>query len=163
MKKTILSAIALLFAVGANAQNMDASKERIAKLEKLTPEKVSMSNIDALANKAIEAKKATLEIDPILVSYYNAANGIGESVAITDEDCKKLYDRITSQKKLVEDAAGLITKAGEDIKNAKATAKVKCTKSVNTSKDIFKLVSEETVHQLEVIANVIPKIQVSVE
>lgn len=163
MKKLtfILSAAAMLFSISAMAVSPEDIVKSIDRYDKLynmeAPAPIGLTNIDALAAKAKEAREHCLDIALRANMIYVFTGGeIPEGYVYvgpdpTIEDCEMLLRRIEAQTKLVGDATQLAANAAGDLKGIKPLQIGKANKSINTSKDIFAVVAEETAHQLDLI------------
>lgn len=174
MKKVlfVLVAFALLAMNGSvNAQTqeeMDASKERYAKLQKLKdPGKVGSTNIDALAVSSTKILATSLEITPQLENFYYRSIGQSED-GVTDvtvkkptlEECVELSGMIALQTLAIKKATESIEAASGELKGIKNPMKAgKAGKSLNYSKDVLSLTGLESTFQAKAIAEIIETIK----
>lgn len=167
MKKVLLCMMALMCAISVSAQtaeDMQASKERAAKLEKLAqPKNCGIATIDGLTSAAGTVAAESIQITPLLQKMYYRSIGQTED-GVTDVTVKKptvaelteLSLRISVQAKAVADAVQLVSKAGEELKSVKNPMKAAAaTKSVKYSKDVLEIVGVESAFQVKAIADMI--------
>lgn len=167
MKKVVLCMMALMCAIGVSAQTteeMQASKERAAKLEKLVqPKKCGIATIDELTSAASRVAVESIQITPLLQGLYYRSIGQAEN-GVTDVTVKKptvnelmeLSSRIGKQAVAVADATKLIPEAGEELKGVKNPMKLAAaTKSVKYSTDVLEILGVESAFQVKAIADMI--------
>ncbi|MEG1622448.1 MAG: hypothetical protein RR330_03640 [Alistipes sp.] len=167
MKKVLFCVVALLFAITVSAQTdaeMQASKERTAKLEKLMqPKDCGCANIDALTSAAGKIATESIQITPLLQSYYFHSKGQTEAgVADASVKMPKLADlqalglRIKNQVTATTAVSKLLPAAGEDLAAIRNPLKLKApTKSIKYAKDVLTIVGEESVAQGKAVAALI--------
>ena len=176
MKKFFLCVMLLMTSVVLNvlsAQTSDelkASKDRYAKLEKLSkkaPKECNVPSVDGLAGSTTLVMIESLQITPLLEGLYYRSIGQTED-GVTDvtvkkptlEECTALSTKITVQAAAVKAATELIKPATEELKTVKNPITLgKATKSLNYSKDALVIVGEETTYQLKAIASIIETIK----
>ncbi len=167
MKKVVLCMMALVCAVSVSAQTaeeMQASKERAAKLEKLVqPKNCGLATIDGLTSAAGLVAVESIQITPLLQGMYYRSIGQTED-GVTDVTVKKptldelmeLSARIGTQAAAVAAATKLVPAAGEELKGVKNPMKLAAaTKSVKYSKDVLEIVGVESAFQVKTIADMI--------
>lgn len=167
MKKVVLCMMALVCAVSVSAQTaeeMQASKERAAKLEKLVqPKNCGIATVDGLTSAAGLVAVESIQITPLLQGLYYRSIGQTED-GVTDVTVKKptleelteLSARIGTQAAAVAAATKLVPAAGEELKGVKNPMKLAAaTKSVKYSKDVLEIVGVESAFQVKAIADMI--------
>lgn len=167
MKKVVLCMMALVCAVSVSAQTaeeMQASKERAAKLEKLVqPKNCGIATVDGLTSAAGLVAVESIQITPLLQGLYYRSIGQTED-GVTDVTVKKptleelteLSTRIGTQAAAVAAATKLVPAAGEELKGVKNPMKLAAaTKSVKYSKDVLEIVGVESAFQVKAIADMI--------
>ncbi len=167
MKKVVLCMMALICAVSVSAQTaeeMQASKERAAKLEKLVqPKNCGIATVDGLTSAAGLVAVESIQITPLLQGLYYRSIGQTED-GVTDVTVKKptleelteLSARIGTQAAAVAAATKLVPAAGEELKGVKNPMKLAAaTKSVKYSKDVLEIVGVESAFQVKAIADMI--------
>ena len=167
MKKVVLYMMALVCAVSVSAQTaeeMQASKECTAKLEKLVqPKNCGIATVDGLTSSAGLVAVESIQITPLLQGFYYRSIGQTED-GVTDVTVKKptlevlteLSARIGTQAAAVVDATKLVAAAGEELKGVKNPMELAAaTKSVKYSKDVLEIVSVESAFQVKAIADMI--------
>ena len=159
--------MALVCAVSVSAQTaeeMQASKERAAKLEKLVqPKNCGIATVDGLTSAAGLVAVESIQITPLLQGLYYRSIGQTED-GVTDVTVKKptleelteLSARIGTQAAAVAAAMKLVPAAGEELKGVKNPMKLAtATKSVKYSKDVLEIVGVESAFQVKAIADMI--------
>lgn len=167
MKKVVLCMMALVCAVSVSAQTaeeMQASKERAAKLEKLVqPKNCGIATVDGLTSAVGLVAVESIQITPLLQGLYYRSIGQTED-GVTDVTVKKptleelteLSARIGTQAAAVAAATKLVPAAGEELKGVKNPMKLAAaTKSVKYSKDVLEIVGVESAFQVKAIADMI--------
>ena len=159
--------MALVCAVSVSAQTaeeMQASKERAAKLEKLVqPKNCGIATVDGLTSAAGLVAVESIQITPLLQGLYYRSIGQTED-GVTDvtvnkptlEELTELSARIGTQAAAVAAATKLVPAAGEELKGVKNPMKLAAaTKSVKYSKDVLEIVGVESAFQVKAIADMI--------
>lgn len=167
MKKILIFALALMCSIGISAQTAEgiqASKDRAAKLEKLEqPKDCGIAAIDALTSAAGLVAAESIQITPLLQGMYYRSIGKTED-GVTDVTVKKptvaelteLSTRIGLQAAAVADAVKNVPDASKELSTIKNPMKLKApTKALNYSKDVLKIVGEESAFQVKAIAEMI--------
>lgn len=167
MKKVVLCMMALVCAVGASAQTaeeMQASVERAARLEKLIPPKeCGIPTIDGLTTDAGLVAVESVQITPLLQGMYYRSIGQTED-GVTDVTVKKptldelmeLSVRIGAQALAVTDATQRISAASEELSKIKNPIKLKAPAAcVKYAKDVLEIVGVESAFQVQTIADMI--------
>lgn len=143
---------------------MQASKDRSAKLEKLSqPKSCGVVAIDALtASTGIIASESTEITTPLQGMYYRS---IGQTKdGVTDVTVKKptlaelqeLSARIATQAIAVSAAVKLVPEASKELSAIKNPLKLKApTAAVKYSKDALAIIGEESAFQVKAIADMI--------
>lgn len=176
MKRFLMCAIVLMASVALNVlmaqtpEEMQASKERYAKLEKAlkkTPKDCSVSGVDGLAASVTLTMIESVRITPLLEGLYYRSVGKTED-GVTEvtvkkptlEECLELSEAITVQAAAVKAATELVEPAAKQVKEIKnPLTGAKALKSLNYSKDALAVVAEETTYQTKAIASIIETIK----
>lgn len=168
MKKVLLCAMALVCAISVSAQTteeMQASKDRAAKLEKLAqPKECGIATINQLTSAAGSVALESIQITPLLQGMYYRSLGQTEE-GVTDVTVKKptldelqeLSVRIAAQADAVAKAAELVPQAGKELAAVKKDPmKLKgAPNALKYSKEVLAIVGEESVFQVKAIADMI--------
>jgi len=167
MKKVLLCMMTLVCAVSISAQTaeeMQASKERAAKLGKLVqPKNCGLATIDGLTSAAGLVAAESIQITPLLQGMYYRSIGQTED-GVTDVTVKKptleelteLSTRIGLQAAAVAAATKLVPEASKELSTIKNPMKLKApTKAVNYSKEVLEIVGAESAFQVKAIADMI--------
>lgn len=167
MKKLLFCVMALLCAIVVSAQTaeeMKASKERAAKLEKLSqPKNCGFPAIDKLTSAAGLAALESLQITPLLEGMYFRSIGQTKD-GVTDvtvkkptlDELKELSARIGLQATAVAAAVKLVPPASKELSTIKNPLKLKApTKALKYSKDVLAILGEESAFQVKAIAEMI--------
>ncbi len=162
MKKLLLS-IALLmvgFIVSAQtSEELQASLDRIAKLEKLAqPKNCGLGGIDQLTNEAGKVAAESLLISPLLHKLHQRVEAKEIDVQLIQE-LEELSRRITNQATSVEKVAKLVPVASQELSKVKNPLKLKePKKALSYSKDVIEIVGEEMAFQTKTIAAISQKV-----
>ncbi len=176
MKRFFMCAILLMASVALNVlmaqtpEEMQASKERYAKLEKAikkAPKDCNVPSVDGLAASVTLTMVESVQITPLLEGLYYRSVGQTED-GVTDvtvkkptlEECTALSTKIAVQAAAVKAATELVEPAAKELKTVKnPIALAKATKSLDYSKDALAVVAEETAYQTKAIASIIETIK----
>lgn len=156
--------------IAQTPEEMNASKERCAKLEKLSekaPKQCNVKSVDGLAGSTTVVLAESIEITPLLEGLYYRSIGQTED-GVTDvtvkkptlEECTELSSRIAVQAVAVKAATELIEPTAADLKTLKnPRVAAKAVKSLDYSKDALIILGEETAYQTKAIASIIETIK----
>lgn len=168
MKKVLFLAVALLMTAGAFAQTpeqMQASKERLAKLEKLSaaPKACGSASIDALSGKSEEIAKNAVVLTPFVQAVCYSA--LGQNIdGVADASVAKpnvvevtaLSLKLADQAKMIKEAGEQVEGAANEVKAIKNPMKIKpAASNLSYAKDVLAVAGEETAFQAQVIAEMI--------
>lgn len=161
MKKLLLSVALLMagFVVSAQtAEELQASSDRMAKLEKLAqPKNCGLVNVDQLTSEAGKAAAESLLISPILHKLHQRIETKDIDAQLIQE-LTVLSKRISDQATSIKHVAELVPAASQEISKIKNPLKLKePTKAISYSKDVVAIVGEETTFQTKTIAAMIQK------
>lgn len=173
MKKVLFLSIAFILSLIGNvnaqmSEEMQASKERYVKLEKLkSPGEVGSPNVDALAASSTLVLATSLDITPKLENLYYRSLGQSEDGVIdvtvkkpTLEECVALSETIALQTLAVKVATESIDGAANEVKEIKNPMKAgKAAKSLSYSKDVLSIVGLESTYQVKAIAEIIETVK----
>lgn len=173
MNKILLAAFLLAASTsvfGQTKEEIESSKERIAKIQKLeTPKDTSIQSIDDLQVKIGSTALESVAITPLLQNFYYRS--IGQSAdGITDVTIKKptlaevteLSLRIYAQKNNLEQITSALATASQDASATKNPLKLsKALSAVNYAKNAVALLGEETVFQVNAIQSMIQTLSTS--
>ena len=153
MKKFLLLAVMFVCATTAvSAQTADekqASKERIEKLNADRPKDCGVKEIDDLATKCKSIAAATVAIDKEITAL---GQDTAAAVAAAPELNKKIQE-VASELKTVSE---MVPNAAEALKTIKNPMKLKpATNGLNYAKDVISLVGAEMPYQGKVVAAMI--------
>lgn len=152
-------------------EELNASKDRYAKLEKLVkkggPKETGLVSVDGLAVGSTAIMAESLQITPLLENLY--ARSIGETKeGVTDvsvkkptlEECMVLSARIGKQALAAKATSELVQNAASEVKGLKnPMAAAKAVKSLDYSKDVIAIVGLESVYQAKAIESIIATIK----
>ena len=176
MKRFLMCAIVLMASVALNVlmaqtpEEMQASKERYAKLEKAiqkAPKECSVKDVDKLAASVTATMAESVAITPLLEGLYYRSVGKTED-GVTEvtvkkptlDECLELSARIALQAKAVQAATESVEPAAKAVKDIKNPLKgAKALKVLDYSKDALAVVAEETAYQTKAIASIIETIK----
>lgn len=157
--------MALLCAVGVSAQTaeeMQASKERIAKLEKLVqPKNCGLAKVDELTSAAGHVAAESILISSSLQNLHSRLTALAGNADVTViasmvAELETLSGRIKLQTEAVDKTAQLVPEAGKELKSIKNPMKLKApTQALNYSKDVLEIVGVETAFQVKAVAEMI--------
>ena len=166
MKKVLFCAMALMCAISVSAQTAEeiqAAKDRTAKLEKLVqPKNCGLAKIGLTSAAGLVAAES-IQITPLLQGMYYRSIGQTED-GVTDvtvkkptlDELKELSARIGLQAVAVAAAVKLVPEAGTELSTVKNPLKLKgATKALKYSKDVLAIVGEESAFQTKAIAEMI--------
>ncbi len=157
MKKLLISAFALLVTAGAIAQTaeeLQASKDRVAKLEKLAtpPKTTGLSNIDGLATSSSGIAVQAVSISTKLQSMC-AAISDASAAKPSLEEVTALGDQVKAQADAIQKAGEKVSAAAGDVKTIKNPMQIKTANtSINYSKDALALATQESAFQVKTVA-----------
>ena len=170
MKKVLLCAMALLFAVGASAQEsilglLQVSQERMEKLEQFKePQPCGVSLLDELIGNVADLTAESVEITPLLQNMYYRSIGQTEE-GVTEVTVKKrtleelleLSARIGAQAKEVAAIVSKIANIKGELKSivVNPMQMAKAAKTVKYVADVTKILGEESADQVKIIAEMI--------
>lgn len=176
MKRFFMCAILLMASVALNVlmaqtpEEMQASKERYAKLEKAiknAPKDCSVPDVDKLAASVTATMAESVGITPLLEGLYYRSIGQTED-GVTEvtvkkptlDECLELSARIALQAKAVQAATESVEPAAKAVKDIKNPLKgAKALKVLDYSKDALSVVAEETAYQTKAIASIIETVK----
>lgn len=161
MKKLLLSVALLLVGLIVSAQTteeLQASSDRMAKLEKLTqPKNCGLANVDQLTSEAGKVTEESLMISPILHKLHQRVETMNIDTQLIHE-LTELSTRITDQAASVKKVSELVPAASQEISKVKNPLKLKgASKAMSYSQDVVAIVGEETIFQTKTIAAMIQK------
>lgn len=146
-------------------EQMQASKDRLTKLEKLgeAPKTCGMAAIDGLSEKSCEIAKNSVVITPLVqIMCYSAAGqnaqGVvdGTVVKPTLVEVTALGVKVADQAILIKDASALVEGAAAEVKTIKNPMKMKpAASNLSYSKDVLAVAGEETAFMTQVIADMV--------
>ncbi len=159
MKKLLLSIALLMVGFIASAQTseeMQASLDRMAKLEKLAqPKDCGLAGVDQLTNEAGKAAAESLLISPIFHKLHQRVEAKEIDLQLIQE-LKELSARITNQSESIKKVAELVPVASQELSKVKNPLKLKePKKALDYSKNVVAIVGEETAFQTKTIAAMI--------
>lgn len=159
MKKLLLSIVLLMAGLTVSAQTpeeLQASLERIAKLEKLQqPNSCGLQSVDRLTDETGKSALEAMAISAVVHKLHKRVEDKDIDAQLAAE-LSDLYTRIESQSKSVETISNLVPEASKEVSQIKNPLKMKePAKSLNYSKDALKIVSEETLFQGKAVAAMI--------
>lgn len=152
-------------------EELNASKDRYAKLEKLvkkgSPKETGLASVDGLAVGSTAVMAESLQITPLLDNLY--ARSIGETKeGVTDvtlkkptlEECMELSARIAKQALVAKETSERVQNVVSEVKGVKNPMTAgKAVKSLDYSKDVILIVGLESVYQAKAIASIIATIK----
>ena len=166
----LMASVALNVLMAQTPEEMEASKERYAKLEKAiknVPKDCSVFDVDKLTLEVTKVMNNSVGITQSLEDLYYRSVGKTED-GVTEvtvkkptlEECLELSAKIASQAKAVQETTESVEPAAKAVKDIKNPMKgVKALKSLNYSKDALAVVAEETAYQTKAIASIIETIK----
>lgn len=162
MKKFLL-AVALIFAAvtvsAQTAEEIQASLDRIAKLEKLSkPKNTGLAKVDELLTKSGDVATESMAIS---LGLHEANKALSEGNAAS-LDVAALELSLAAATKLSTESLPVLVKlvpeAGEEAKTIKNPLKAKgALSAVNYAKTVVEVVTEETAFQVKTLTQIIEK------
>lgn len=173
MKKSLLISTVLLsftFTFGQTNEEIESSKERVEKIQKLkTPKSTSVASLDDLNVTIGASALESASITPLLKGlYYRSVGENTDGVAdVTVKkpslaECQELAARILTQVKTVQTITSSLPEVTEEAKTIKNPLKLaKVASSLGYIKTAVSLLGEETLFQSKAINSIIQTLTTS--